>query len=241
MALEGRTVLVTGATSGVGRATAARLLAEGARVIATGRRAETLDCPGGGDRLLPLAADLSRPGAAVDLLAAIPAGWAPDALIHAAGHDAGGNAPFHEVSAADRAAKLAVNLAAFADLAHALLPGFLAAGRGDMVAIGSIAGREPVAGLADYGMSKRGLSALMAGLRLDYAATPLRFVEIVPGVVRTGFAAGRWAGDTARADGFYARFPEVLEAEDVAEAALWALTRPAHVAVDEIVLRPARR
>ncbi len=237
-ALDGRSIIVTGASSGIGRATALAFLAGGDRVAAVGRRRDELAALEGAH---PAPADLSLPGAAEAVLAALPEGWETDALVHAAGHDAGGGAPFHENAAADRAAKFAVNLGCLGDLAHALLPGWRARDRGDLVAIGSIVSREPVAGLADYGMTKSGLAALLAGFRLDYAATGLRFVEIVPGVVRTGFAASRWKGDESRSAGFYERFPECLEAEDVAECVLWALERPASVAVDEIVVRPARR
>lgn len=237
-----RTVLVTGATSGVGQAAARALLSRGARVIAVGRRAERLEeLKAANGALHTAVADLSQPGAAAAILAAAPPDWPITALIHAAGHDSGGAAPFHEGHQTDRAAKIAVNLTSFAELVHGLLPGWLELGRGDTVAIGSIASREPAVGLTDYGMTKYGLRGLLAGLRADYGATGLRFVEIVPGVIRTEFAASRWRGDAARSAAFYERFPECLTAEDVAESALWALDQPPHVAVDEIVLRPTRR
>ncbi|MGF7159773.1 NADP-dependent 3-hydroxy acid dehydrogenase YdfG [Rhodoligotrophos appendicifer] len=238
-----RTVLVTGATSGIGEACALALLEAGARIVATGRRIERLAPLSArfGEALHLIAADLSEPGAAARLMAQLPPDWAIDTLVYAAGHDAGGKTSYHEADEGDLAAKLSVNLTSLADLAQILLPAWLARDAGDLVAIGSIVSREAVAGLADYGMTKHALHGLMAGLRLDYAATGLRFIEIIPGVVRTEFALSRWQGDVARAEEFYARFKQYLLPEDVAASVLWALRQPAHVALDEIILRPTRR
>ncbi|WP_137389905.1 SDR family oxidoreductase [Rhodoligotrophos defluvii] len=238
-----RTAIVTGATSGIGHATAVGLLEAGAHVMAVGRRVDRLDelAARFGDRLQICAADLSRDGEAARVLNALPEGWAADTLIHAAGHDAGGNVPFHASDLADLQDKLAVNLTVAAALIHALLPAWVARDRGDLVVVGSIAAREAAAGLVPYGLTKHGLHGLMAGLRVDYAATGLRFVEIIPGVVRSGFATRRWGGDETRADAFYERFTAWLTPEDVAGAILWALAQPDHVSSDEIVLRPTRR
>ncbi len=235
--------MVTGATSGIGRATAVALLDSGARVVAVGRQVDRLEelAARFGDRLHICAADLSRDGEAARLLGRLPQGWMVDTLIYAAGHDAGGNVPFHESKLADLQDKLGVNLTAAAQLIHAMLPAWLIRDQGDLVVVGSIAAREAAPGLTPYALTKHGLHGLMAGLRIDYAASGLRFIEIIPGVVRSGFASRRWSGDEARADQFYQRFAGWLTPEDVAGAILWALAQPEHVSSDEIVLRPTRR
>lgn len=240
---EPRTALLTGATSGIGHATMLDLLGRGWRVVGVGRRIERLHDAGNRfpGRLHAVAADLSEPGASAKVMSQVPDGWAVDTLIHAAGHDAGGSTAFHACGGVDRSMKLAVNLVCLADLARTFLPGWLERGRGDLVAVGSIVGREAVPGLTDYTMTKHGLHGLLAGLRMDYADTGLRFIEVVPGVVRSEFALNRWHGDEARSERFYAAFKDCLLPEDVAAAIVWALDQPGYVAVDEIVLRPTRR
>jgi NADP-dependent 3-hydroxy acid dehydrogenase YdfG len=238
-----RTALVTGGTSGIGMAVAEALLAAGCRVVATGRSVGRLDemSKTYRDRLHVIAADLSGADAASGIVGAIPAGWTLDVLIHAAGHDAGGNVPFAEGDTTDMNDKLAVNFTSAALLIHALLPAFLLQGRGDVVTIGSIVTREAAAGLSFYGATKQALHGLMEGLRLDYRDTGLRFIELIPAVVRSGFAARRWQGDDQRAEQFYANFRGWLEPADVARAVVWALAQPPGVNVDEILLRPTHR
>jgi 3-hydroxy acid dehydrogenase/malonic semialdehyde reductase len=241
--LNGRTAIVTGATSGIGLAITAALLAAGSQVLATGRRVEQLDGLQAthGERLHVVASDLAAPDSVAPLVAAVPAHWTIDLLVCAAGHDAGGNLPFGESDVRHMADKLAVNFTSAALLIHALLPGFLARGAGDIVTIGSIVTRDAAAGLSFYGATKHALHGLMAGLRLDYRATELRFIELIPAIVRSGFASRRWAGDEDRAERFYANFPGWLEPADIARAVTWAVSQPHGVNVDEIVLRPTTR
>lgn len=137
--------------------------------------------------------------------------------------------------------KLAVSFTSAALLIHALLPAFLSQGRGDVVTIGSIVTREAAAGLSFYGATKQALHGLMEGLRLDYRDTGLRFIELIPALVRSGFAAHRWQGDDKRAEQFYANFRGWLEPADVARVVVWALAQPPCVNVDEILLRPTYR
>lgn len=162
-----------------------------------------------------------------------------DVLVNVAGHDAGGGMAFDRPRA-EWDDLLAVNLSAAMRLTRAVLPGFLARDRGHVVAIGSIVTRVPAAGLAAYAATKHGLHGFIEGLRVDYAATGLRFTEITPGVVRSGFAFRR-LDDAAGADAFYERFAGTLRPEDVARAVLYAVQQPPACCVDEIVLMPTRR
>lgn len=242
-AQNGRTAIVTGSTSGIGLAITTALLEAGYRVLATGRRLERLKemQKTHGDRLKTVAADLSEPDAAHRIVASLPTDWEADLLVCAAGHDAGGNVPFADCDVRDMADKLAVNFTATAFLIHALLPRFLVRGKGDIVTIGSIVTREAAAGLSFYGATKQALHGLMEGMRLDYRDTGLRFIELIPGVVRSGFAARRWKGDEERASHFYAGFRGCLDPADVAHAVVWAVSQPHGVHVDEVLMRPTAR
>lgn len=241
-AFEGRSYLVTGATSGVGGAIARMLMENGARTICIGRRTARLAAlsvahPG---RVEAIALDLADPTATDRFLSQLDASRLDGAVL-AAGHDLGGNIPVADEDPAQASNKLMVNAAAAMQIAARVLPAFLARDRGDILAIGSIVTRVPAAGLASYAASKQALHAFIEGLRLDYAATGLRFLEIVPGVIRTEFAVSRFRGDEAAAAGFYDRFTAWLTPEDIARAALWALSQPDGVSLDEIVMRPTRR
>jgi NADP-dependent 3-hydroxy acid dehydrogenase YdfG len=236
------TAVVTGASSGIGAAIAAALLEVGMEVICVGRDRA---------RLEPLVARFGRAAVAVncdladgrgiDGLVAMIAEHPVDVLVNNAGHDAGGGVPFDQARQADVVNAVAVNLVAAMRLTHALLPRFLAADRGHVVMTGSIVTHAPAALLAAYGASKAGLHGFVAGLRMDYAATGLRFTEIIPGVVRTGFAARRLHGDEREAAAFYAQFAATLSPEDVARAVLFAIQQPDACCVEEIVLMPTRR
>jgi 3-hydroxy acid dehydrogenase/malonic semialdehyde reductase len=241
--LNDRTALVTGATSGIGMAITDALLAAGSRVVATGRSVERLDSlqETYGEQLHTVMSDLSALDSVEQIIASVPENWKIDLLVCAAGHDAGGNVPFGESDVRHMSDKLAVNFTTAALLIHALLPEFLARGTGDVVTIGSIVTRQAAAGLSFYGATKHALHGLMAGLRLDYRDTGSRFIELIPAVVRSGFAARRWEGDKDRAERFYASFPGWLEPADVARAVVWAVSQPRGVNVDEIVLRPTAR
>ncbi|HKU94511.1 MAG TPA: SDR family oxidoreductase [Vineibacter sp.] len=242
MPLAGRVALVTGATSGIGQAIATGLLAHGARVVAIGRRKDRLAALArvGGD-VLGLAIDLSAPDAASRIGAALAGPFADvDILINNAGHDSGGNVPFHDSDTAKWEAVVQVNFLAMMRLTRALLPGMVRRGRGDIVNISSITTRRATAGLAAYGATKHAVHGFSEALRAECGPLGIRVVEIVPGVVRTEFAATRWDGDDARAEAFYQSFPSHLAAEDVARAVIFALQQPAGVTVAELTLVPTK-
>jgi hypothetical protein len=122
-------------------------------------------------------------------------------------------------------------------LTRAFLPSLVASGRGHIVNLGSVAGFETYAGGAGYTAAKHALRALTRTLRLELVDRPVRITEVAPGMVETEFSLVRFDGDAARAAGVY-RGVEPLVAEDIADCIAWAVSRPAHVNIDEIVVRP---
>jgi len=134
-------------------------------------------------------------------------------------------------------APAARSASASARQARALLPRLLASGDGHVVNVGSIAGFETYPGGGGYTAAKHAERALTRTLRLELLGQPVRITEIAPGLVETEFSLVRFAGDAERAAGVY-RGLEPLTAADVADCILWAATRPSHVNIDEIVVRP---
>ncbi len=121
---------------------------------------------------------------------------------------------------------------------HAVVPGMLERGRGHVVTLGSVAGLRVYAGGSIYNASKFAVRAFTDALRVDYKDSDLRITEILPGLVRTEFAARRFRGDTAKGTAYYDSFPEAMEPEDIARASLYALEQPARVTVAQMVVVP---
>lgn len=241
--LAGRVALVTGATGGFGRAIADLLLAQGARVVAVGRRAERLSdlATRGGARVLPIVADLGAPGAAETIAAAlVPPFRDVDILINNAGHDRGGNVAFHQSDPAAWDSVIEVNLLAAMRLTRLVLPGMVARGRGDIINLSSITARRTAAKLTAYSASKHAVHGFTETLRAECGPLGIRVVEIIPGAARTEFAAARFDGDAARAKAYYEGFADFIEAQDVANAVLYALQQPPGVTVAELMLLPTR-
>ncbi|HET6154080.1 MAG TPA: SDR family oxidoreductase [Marmoricola sp.] len=230
-----RTAVVTGASSGIGAATARALAADGFRVVAAARRT---------DRVEALAAEIG--GIAVtcdvtsaDSVAALAEAVGPrvDVLVN----NAGGALGADPVSGADPAQwqqMFDVNVLGVVRVTGALLPAIRTSGAGLIVNIGSTAGRVAYAGGGGYTAAKHGLHAVSQTLRLELGGEPIRVTEIAPGMVRTDeFALVRF-GDAERAAAVYADVDSPLVAEDVAEAVRWVASLPRHVNVDDLVLRP---
>ncbi|MDA1099033.1 MAG: SDR family NAD(P)-dependent oxidoreductase [Proteobacteria bacterium] len=238
----GAVALVTGASAGIGRAVAVALSARGARVICAARRRDRLEAlvgelPG---PALALELDIAD-GEAVDgLVARLPEDWRRiDILINNAGHDLGGRQPYHQRAAADVAAVIQTNVTGMMRTTLAILPAMRARGRGHIVTIGSVNGVEWVANHSVYVGSKFAVHGFTNSLRQELQGTGVRLTEVMPGLVRSEFAAARWGGDEARAAEFYGRFDSALSPEDVADAVLYALDTPPHVNICDLVLRPA--
>ncbi|QDU84800.1 NADP-dependent 3-hydroxy acid dehydrogenase YdfG [Planctomycetes bacterium Pla163] len=231
--LAGRLALVTGASAGIGAATARALFAAGARPFLAARREE---------RLVELSRELGDcPFAALDVrdaagVQAALAGQAFDIVVNNAGL-ASGVDPLPNVSAADVDLMLDTNVKGVLNVARATLPGMLERDRGDHVVLGSVAGRQVYPGGGVYCATKHAVRALYEGLRQDAAGHGVRFTTVDPGMVETEFSNVRFKGDGEKAAAVYKGF-EALRPSDVADAILFALSRPAHVNIGEIVLWP---
>lgn len=224
--------VVTGASSGIGAATARRLADEGFEVILGARRKDRLD---------EVAAETGGTGVELDVTdAASVAAFAGsighvDVLVNNAGL-ASGLEPIAEMSDDRLRVTWETNVLGLVRVTRALLPK-LEAGRGHVVNVGSIAGFETYSGGGGYTASKHAVRAITRTLRLELLGTGVRVTEIAPGLVETEFSLVRFGGDHARASETY-RGMTPLTADDIADAIAWAVTRPPHVNVDEIVIRP---
>jgi len=228
-----RVAVVTGASSGFGAATARALARAGFDVVAGARRLERLREIAAPIGARALALDVTDPASVAAFAAAIPR---CDVLVNNAGNAFGAES----VADADEAkwrAMFELNVMGALRVTRALLDRILASGDGLIVNVGSIAGFEVYPGGAGYTASKHALRALTRTLRLELLGKPVRVTEIAPGMAETEFALVRMAGDAERARKVYEGMTP-LAAEDVAEAIAWVATRPAHVDVDELVIRP---
>jgi NADP-dependent 3-hydroxy acid dehydrogenase YdfG len=161
-------------------------------------------------------------------------------LVNNAGHNGGGSTDFASGSHADWHDVMTVNLSAMMQLTHRLIPLLRARPPGDIVNVGSIVSRISAPNMSAYMASKHGVHGFCEALRADYDDGSLRVIEILPGAVRTGFAERRWGG-SGEADAFYNRMPSQLTASDIARSIVWALSQPASVTINEIVVTPTRR
>jgi NADP-dependent 3-hydroxy acid dehydrogenase YdfG len=228
-----RVAVITGASSGIGAATARALAADGHRVILGARRLE---------RLRELAAELDGEALPLDVtdadsvagfLAAVPS---CDVLVNNAG-GALGLDPLAEADEERWRWMYAANVLGTMRMTRALLPQLISSGAGHVVAVTSIAAFEVYRGGAGYAAAKHAQRAALRTLRLELLGEPVRVTEIAPGMVETEFSLVRFGGNREAAAHVY-RGMEPLRAEDVAECIRWAVARPSHVNVDEIVVRP---
>jgi NADP-dependent 3-hydroxy acid dehydrogenase YdfG len=231
-----RTAVVTGASSGIGAATARHLAAEGFHVLCAARRAE---------RVQALAAEIGGTAVRCDVTDAADVaalaervGERLDVLVNNAG-GAFGASPVAEADPDQWRAMYEVNVIGLVRVTRALLPALVRSGAGVILNVGSTAGRIAYEGGGGYTAAKHGTQVVTETLRLELWDQPVRVCEIAPGMVRTEeFALVRFDGDQERADAVYAGVAEPLTADDVAEAITWMVTRPPHVNIDELVIRP---
>jgi NADP-dependent 3-hydroxy acid dehydrogenase YdfG len=231
------TAVVTGASSGIGAATARRLVREGFDVVAGARRADRLAALHGelGDALRPVELDVTS----ADSVAALAAGVSEATVLVNNAGGAFGMDPIAVADPDDWRAMYEVNVIGALRVTQALLPALVASGRGHVVMMGSTAGRIVYEGGGGYTAAKHGAAALAETLRLELSGQPVRVTEIAPGMVRTDeFAVKRFRGDAEKAAAVYAGVAEPLTADDIADCVAWCVTRPPHVDVDLLVVKP---
>ncbi|KAK5998134.1 NADP-dependent 3-hydroxy acid dehydrogenase [Cladobotryum mycophilum] len=250
--LAGKTILITGASSGVGRSTAlefARTNPNGdLRLIITARREEALKElaaeiakeVGDGVKVLPVKLDVTNPNEVRDFVDSLPEEWRD---IHVLLNNAGlalGVARAPEITEADLNTMFATNVIGLINMTQAILPIFQKrpnGGQGDIINIGSIAGRDPYPGGAAYCASKAAVQAFSDSIRKELVATRIRVIEIDLGQVETEFSVVRFNGDKAKADAVYTGC-EPLTPEDVAEIIVFTATRRENVVVADSLVFP---
>ena len=233
-----RIAFITGASSGIGRATAVALAGAGFRLVVCGRRRERLDELV--TQLAPvpvhvLTFDVRDRAAVQAAVASLPPELqAPDVLVNNAG-GAHGLAPIQAGDPADWDLMLDANVRGLLNVTQALLPGMTARQTGFILNIGSVAGQEAYANGNVYCASKAAVGMLTKTMRLDLLPTGVRVAEVNPGAVETEFSQVRFKGDAARAAKVYEGF-EPLRPEDVADVIVFMVTRPPHVTIAEVLV-----
>jgi 3-hydroxy acid dehydrogenase / malonic semialdehyde reductase len=229
-ALEGKSAVVTGASSGIGAATARALAREGARVVGGARRPDRIERP-----VISLELDVTDPAscerfavAAVDEL-----GGAIDILVNAAGL-ALGRDPFDDSTEEDERVVLETNVNGLIRMTRLVLPQLRDGGH--IVNLGSVAGRQAYESGSLYVTSKFAVRGFTYALREDLLGRPIHITTVDPGLVQTGFSLVRFRGDEEAARKVYEGV-EAMKPEDIAECVLFAVTRPPHVNVDELVVK----
>ncbi|GGT30997.1 SDR family NAD(P)-dependent oxidoreductase [Streptomyces purpureus] len=235
-----RIAVVTGASSGIGAATARQLAAAGYRVVLTARRK---------DRIEALAAEINEAGHQATAYAldvtdreAVQTFATAFRTIAVLVNNAGGALGADPVATGDPddwRQMYETNVIGTLHITQALLPALTASGDGTVVVLSSTAAHATYEGGAGYVAAKNGARVLAETLRLEIVGTPVRVIEVAPGMVKTEeFATTRFRGDTEKAAKVYAGVAEPLTADDVADTIAWAVTRPPHVNIDLLVVRP---
>ncbi len=239
----GRVALVTGATSGFGAAVARQVHGAGGRVIAVGRREDRLAALAaelGDDRILPLRLDLTDLAGIAPALAALPAEFGDiDILFNNAGL-ALGMAGAQAARIDQWRQMIATNVSAVTELVHAVLPGMVGRGRGDIVNMASVAASYPYPGGNIYGATKAFVRQFSLNLRADVVGTGVRVTSVEPGMCDTEFSVVRFDGDQGAADKVYAGMTP-LSADDIADTVTWILRQPRHVNVNAIEIMPMQQ
>lgn len=242
LTLKNKIVLITGASSGIGKASAEQFAAQGARLILTARRFERLeklrnelvqkyDC-----EVLPCSLDVQDKKQVKTVIDNLPENWKNiDILLNNAGLSITSD-KIQDGHVDNWDIIINTNLNGVLYVTHAVLPVMLQRKQGHIINIGSVAGHEHYVGGNVYSATKHAIRALSKSLRIDLLGCGIRVSEIDPGLVHTEFSEVRW-NDKQRADKFYEGF-HPLYAEDIADAVVYCATRPLHVDVAELVITP---
>ena len=246
MSLNGRIVFITGASSGIGAATALAFAAQGARLLLAGRRAAklaqvaALALERGAAVVHSISLDVRDRNAVQAVIDTLPPEWAEiEVLINNAGLSRGLE-KLYAGAIEDWEEMIDTNVKGLLYVSRAVVPGMVARGRGHVVNLGSTAGELTYPNGAVYCATKAAERAINDGLRQDLLGTPVRVTTVDPGMVETDFSIVRFHGDTERAANVYKGI-QPLTPEDVADAILWAVTRPPHVNVARVLLTPVQQ
>ena len=239
--LQNKIALITGASSGIGEATAHAFAAVGARLLLCARRLDRLEeikkelLAAGAPAVHIFALDVRERKTVAETIAGLPAEWkAIDILVNNAGLSRG-LSKLHEDDIDNWDEMIDTNVKGLLYVTRAVVPGMVERGSGHVISLGSVAGHITYANGAVYCASKAAEKSISEGLKLDLMGTPVRVTSIDPGMVETEFSEVRFRGDAARAEKVYENITP-LTAADVAEAILWAATRPAHVNIHTVVM-----
>jgi 3-hydroxy acid dehydrogenase / malonic semialdehyde reductase len=238
-----KTIFITGATSGIGKAVAHKFAENGHNLVITGRRKVLLEelakelITTFNVEVLPLCFDVRILKEAEEAVSAMPEKWKnPDVLVNNAGLAAGLNS-IHEASVDDWERMIDTNVKGLLYMTRLISPMMVARKQGHIINLGSIAGKEVYPMGSVYCGSKFAVDAITKGTRIDLVSHNIKVTQIAPGAVNTEFSLVRFKGDKARADNVYNGF-QPLTAGDVAEAVYYVTTLPAHVNINDLVLMP---
>jgi 3-hydroxy acid dehydrogenase/malonic semialdehyde reductase len=241
MSLQGKIVFITGASSGIGEATAHAFAAAGARLLLCARRKEKVDTVAqqamekGAQATHTFALDVQDKAAVAASIAALPAEWASiDILVNNAGLSRGLD-KLYEGDIEDWEEMINTNVKGLLYITRAVVPGMVARASGHVINLGSTAGELPYPNGAVYCATKAAEKSINDGLRQDLLGTPLRVTSIDPGMVETDFSKVRFRGDETRAAKVYQGVIP-LTPDDVADAIVWAASRPAHVNIAHVLM-----
>jgi hypothetical protein len=236
-------ILVTGATSGFGKAIATRFAQDGNDIIITGRRKERLDDlkerleKEFGSKVLTLCFDVRKLQEVEQAVATLPEPWkAIDILVNNAGLAVGLN-PVQEGVVDDWERMIDTNIKGLLYMTRVVSPLMVARGKGHIINIGSIAGREVYPNGNVYCGSKFAVDAITKGMRIDLLPYGIKVTQVAPGAADTEFSLVRFKGDKTRADNVYKGFTP-LSGEDVAEVVFYCANQPAHVNINDLVIMP---
>jgi NADP-dependent 3-hydroxy acid dehydrogenase YdfG len=246
MTLKGKIVFVTGASSGIGAATALAFAAEGARLLLAARRADklaeiaTAAIERGAEAVHSIILDVRDREAVEQAVSTLPAEWAAiDVLVNNAGLSRGLE-KLYQGKTGDWEEMIDTNMKGLLYVTRAVVPGMVERGRGHVINLGSTAGELTYPGGAVYCATKAAERAINDGLRQDVLGTPIRVTSVDPGMVETEFSMVRFHGDRERAGNVYKGITP-LTAEDVAEVIVWAAGRPEHVNIARVSLTPVQQ
>ncbi len=241
---KGTTVFITGASSGIGMSCARKFAEEGANLLLCARRVDRLEnlkseliAKYPNIRIHIFSLDVRDNDAVVSALTSLPNEWKlVDILVNNAGLSRGLD-KFQDSSLLDWEEMIDTNVKGLLYITKAVVPGMIERRKGHIINIGSIAGREVYPRGHVYSASKHAVDAITKGLRMDLVDTPLRVTTVDPGLVETEFSIVRFRGNEEKAKAVYQNLTP-LSPDDVADAVVWAATRPPHVQVADIVLFP---